>query len=141
MRLRITLAATLLFSFILAGHSFAEMNMKDGMWEISMKTEMPGMPAAMPPVKFTQCLTKKDLVPQRKEKNENCKLLNTKIDGSTVTWAVQCQTKDGTIDGTGKITYTGGGFDGVTKMVMNTKDHGKMEMTSNMSGRRIGECK
>jgi len=34
-------------------------NMKEGLWEITVKTEMPGM--EMPPMKHTQCLNKKEL--------------------------------------------------------------------------------
>mgnify|MGYP005829193921 CR=1 FL=1 len=48
MRFRITLAAALIFSFFLGGYAFAEMNMQDGMWEITMTTEMPGMSMSMP---------------------------------------------------------------------------------------------
>ncbi len=141
MRFTITVAASIMLSFFLAGLAFAEPNMQEGMWEISMKTEMPGMKMDMPPMKFSQCLTKKDLVPQKKEKNDDCKMVNTKIEGNTVTWVVQCRMKDGTMDGTGKITYKGNGFDGVMNMLMNTKDTGKMEMTQRMSGRRVGDCK
>jgi hypothetical protein len=141
MLLRITLAITIVFSLVLSGFAFAEPNMQEGMWEITMKTEMPGMPMAMPPMKFTQCLTKKDLVPQKKEKNEDCKMISTKVDGNVVTWVAQCRMKDGTVDSTGKITYKGNGFDGVIKVLMDTKDTGKMEVTQYMSGQRIGDCK
>jgi hypothetical protein len=141
MLLRITLAITIVFSLVLSGFAFAEPNMQEGMWEITMKTEMPGMPMAMPPMKFTQCLTKKDLVPQKKGKNEDCKMISTKVDGNVVTWVAQCRMKDGTVDSTGKITYKGNGFDGVIKAVMDTKDTGKMEVTQYMSGQRIGDCK
>ena len=135
------MAVGIMFSLSLAGLAFGEPDMKDGMWEMTMKTEMPGMPREMPPMKFTQCLTKKNLVPQKKEKNEDCKMISTKVDGNTVTWVVQCRMKEGTMDGTGKITYKGNGFDGVMKMVMNSKDTGKMEMSHQMTGRRIGDCK
>ena len=141
MRFRITMAVSIMLSLFLSGLAFAEPNMQEGMWEMTMKTEMPGMPMEMPPMKFNQCLTKKDLVPQKKEKNEDCKMISTKVDGNTVTWVAKCIMKDGTIDSTGKITYKGNGFDGVIKAVMNTKDTGKMEVTQHMSGRRIGDCK
>ncbi len=141
MQLKIALAAALIFSLLLGGLAFGEPNMQDGMWEMTMKMEMPGMPMEMPPMKFNQCLTKKDLVPQKKEKNEDCKMISTKVDGNTVTWVAKCIVKDGTMDSTGKITYKGSNFDGVIKAVMNTKDTGKMEITQHMSGRRIGDCK
>lgn len=141
MRLGITTAVSIVFSLFLGSIAYAEPNMQEGMWEITSKTEMPGMPMEMPPMKFNQCLTKKDIVPQKKEKNEDCKMVSTNVDGNTVTWVMQCRMKDGTMDSTGKITYKGNGFDGVVKAVMNTKDTGKMEVTQQMSGRRIGDCK
>jgi hypothetical protein len=141
MRFGITMAASIIFSLVLGGVAFADPNMQEGMWEITMKTEMPGMPMEMPPMKFNQCLTKKDMVPQKKEKNEDCKMVNTKVDGNTVTWVMQCRMKDGTMDSAGKITYKGDGFDGVVTAVMNTRDAGKMEFTQHMSGRRTGDCK
>ena len=141
MRFRITMAVSIMLSLFLAGLAFAEPNMQEGMWEMTMKMEMPGMPMEMPPMKFNQCLTKKDLVPQKKEKNEDCKMISTKVDGNTVTWVAKCIMKDGTMDSTGEITYKGSNFDGVIKAVMNTKDTGKMEVTQHMSGRRIGDCK
>jgi hypothetical protein len=141
MRFRMSIVTGIVVSLFLPGFAFGEPNMEDGMWEMTVKTEMPGMPMEMPPMKFTQCLTKKDLVPQKKERNDDCKMTSMKVDGSTVTWAVQCRTKDGTMDGTGKITYKGSGFDGVMKMSMDNRDRGKMDMTQHMSGHRIGDCK
>jgi hypothetical protein len=138
---RIALAVMIIASLSPAGSVSAEPNMQDGMWEITMKTEMPGMPMEIPPMKFSQCLTKKDLVPQKKEPNEDCKMTDMKVDGNTVSWAVKCRMKDGTMDGSGKVTYKGSGFDGVMKAVMNSKDTGRMEVTQRMSGRRIGDCK
>ena len=46
--------------------SFADSvpNMQEGTWEITTTMEMQGMTTSMPPVTYTQCLTKKDLVPQ-----------------------------------------------------------------------------
>jgi hypothetical protein len=46
--------------------SFAgsELNMQEGKWEITTKMEIPSMPMDMPPMKHTQCLLKKDIVPQ-----------------------------------------------------------------------------
>ena len=138
---RILLCVAVSLSLFCAAGAFADINMQDGMWEMTMKTEMPGMPFEMPPVKFSQCMTKKDAVPQRKEKNEDCKIISTKIEGSTVYWKVQCRTKDGTADSEGKVTYTGNSFSGDMKTVMNDKKSGKMEVNNHMTGKRIGDCK
>ncbi len=138
---RFALVGSLIGFVLFAGSAFGEMNMREGMWEMTMKTEMPGMRFEIPPMKFNQCMTKKDVVPQRRQENKDCQIKNTKIEGNTVSWHVQCSTKDGTVDGTGKITYRGDSFDGVMKTVSNNGKSGKMEMTQHMSGRRIGDCK
>ena len=114
----------------------AGMEMKDGLWEITSKMEMPGMPMQMPAVKHTQCLTSKDNVPQNKEHNQDCKIKNTDVQGNTVTWEMHCVSEGKPMKSIGKITYKGDTFEGETKMEMDG-----MNMTQHMSGRRIGNCK
>ena len=112
-------------------------NMKAGLWEITIKTEMPGM--AMPPMKHTQCLTKKDFVPQAPQQpGQECKITDVKVDGDTVTWTLECTTPGGTMKGTGKTTYSGNSFKGTMVMVMPPTN---MKITTHMNGKRIGECK
>ncbi len=115
-------------------HAASAMEMKDGLWEITTKTEMPGMPMEMPPFKFTQCLTSKDSVPQ--DKGEDCKIKNTDVKGNTVTWEVDCISDGKPVKSIGKVTYKGDSFDGETKTEMEG-----MNMVQKMSGRRIGNCK
>ena len=56
------MAATVLSQAVHA----AAPNMREGMWEITMKMEMAGMPGGMPPQVMKQCMTKKDVEnPQR----------------------------------------------------------------------------
>jgi len=136
---RTTVFLFLLVSFVLTSPVFAELNLQDGNWEITTNVEMKGMPP-MPPTKFTQCITRNDAVPKKPEKNQECKITNTKISGDTVTWSMQCKTKEVTIDSSGQITYKKDKFDGIVNMNMNSKS-GKMQMIQHMSGKRIGDCK
>ena len=119
---------------------FAAPNMQDGKWEITTKMDMKGLPMQMQPIKTTVCLNQKDVVPQKPQKNEDCKMISNKIEGSTVTWVMQCRDKRGnTVDSTGRITYKGASFDGSMEMDMSGKD-GKQHMSQKMSGKRIGDC-
>lgn len=118
-------------------------NIKEGKWEITTQTEMPGMPANMSQMKhtFTQCLTKKDLVPQSsqpQQSGQECKITQMKVRGNTVTWTMICKSQGGETKATGKVTYSGDSFKGTMKMTM---PQGNMIVTSRMSGRRIGDCK
>jgi len=120
--------------------AFAGPNMREGKWEITTKMDMKGMPMQMQPIKTTVCLNQNDAVPQKPQKNEDCKMISNKIEGSTVTWVMQCRDKRGnTVDSSGRITYKGASFDGSMEMDMSGKD-GKQHMSQKMSGRRIGDC-
>jgi hypothetical protein len=102
--------------------------------------QVPGMPPDMPQMKNTQiqCLTKKDFVPQSSQPGQECKITERKVVGNTVTWVMVCTNQGGDMKGTGKVTYKGDTFEGTMKMVM--PQQGNMEVTSHVSGRRIGDC-
>ncbi len=112
-------------------------NMQEGKWEVTTRMEMPGMSISMPEVTSTQCLTKKDFVPQGSQQGQECKITKTKVDGNTVTWTVKCSGQGGEVTGTGRMTYRGSSFKGTIEMTMvqsNTK------MISHINGHRIGDC-
>ncbi len=122
------------------GAQAAEPNMKDGLWEITTKIEMKGLPANMPPNVTKQCLTKKDSVPQSKEKNTNCKMIDQKVSGNTVTWFMVCKEKDSTVESKGIITYKGDTFDGTTTTNIKDKSGKAQQVSTKMSGKRLGPC-
>ena len=112
-------------------------NMQEGKWEVTTRMEMPGMSISMPEVTSTQCLTKKDFVPQGSQQGQECKIIKTKVIGNTVTWTVKCSGQGGEVTGTGRMTYSGSSFKGTIEMTMvqsNTK------MISHINGHRIGDC-
>ena len=127
----------LLFAVMSIAAAGSAPNMEPGLWEITTKMEMPGMAMNMPPLKHTQCLTEKDLIPQNSQPGDACKITETTVTGNTVTWTVECSGQGGEMKGTGKITYTGSSFSGIIKMAM-APSH--MEVTSRISGRRTGDC-
>lgn len=110
-------------------------NMKEGLWEITSKMEMPGMPMKMPPQTHTHCLTKKDAVPQKEEPGQECKTTKLEVRGDTVSWVMECKTKEGPVVMNGKVAYKGETFEGVIKMKQSD-----MEITQNLSGKWIGKC-
>jgi len=132
-------AATLL----LTPFVFAEPNMKEGMWEIKGDMKMEGMPVPMPavPVNYNQCLTKKDIVPQKKDKNQDCKMISNKIEGNTVTWVMQCKDKHGTMESTGTVTYKGESFDSTINNVTTDSSGKIMKSAIHLTGKRTGDCK
>ena len=139
----IGLISFIIGSLFLLPSVFAEPNMQEGMWEIKGEIKLEGLPFPMPPVPmaYTQCLTKKDMVPQKKENKQDCKTIKNETVGNTVTWVMQCREKNGVTDSTGKITYKGDSFDGTVHTVTKDTKGAKSESTMQMSGKRTGDCK
>ncbi|MFA5515584.1 MAG: DUF3617 family protein [Desulfuromonadales bacterium] len=125
---------------LLVPSAFAEPDMQEGEWEISVKMEMPGMPFALPPIKHRTCITKENLVPQPVEKNQECTMTEMTSKGNVVAWVMDCKTEEGTMHSEGKITYQGDSFAGAIASTMRSAD-GEAPMNQQISGRRLGPCK
>ncbi len=132
----IFLSILFLFAFSLVAFA-AGPDMKEGLWEITVKINMPGVPMQLPPQVQTKCMTKDDLIPTRGPvKNcSGCKILETTIKGDTVFWIEECSAPDGTVRAEGKITYSGDTLKGKVKITQ--KD---MTMWQDISGRWVGDC-
>lgn len=118
----------------------AELNMQPGLWESTITTNMPGVPMVPPPVTQRYCITRDDLVPQDPQAARECKRLEHKIQGNTVTWNAECQHEGMTTVGAGRITYAGDTYTGTMDMEMRGGPMGTMKMTQTMKGRRVGDC-
>jgi hypothetical protein len=109
-------------------------NLKNGLWEITSKTRIPGMP--MTPATHTQCLTSQDYLPKDMlQVRSACKIVDQKVSGNTVSWTVKCHGGGDTGTGKGEVTYSGESFKGA--FVLNV--HG-METISQMTGKYVGPC-
>ena len=95
------------------------------------------MAFTMPPSKHTQCITAEDLVPQAKQGNDKCQVIDQTIDGNVVTWQVNCESEGGTMDSQGTITYHGDSFEGT---VVTKGSQMPSAMTQKMTGKHIGAC-
>ena len=117
-------------------------SMKDGMWEITTKMEMPGRSdVAMPQQTVKHCLTKKDVEdPKRMTpsvgEQSRCKMTDYKLQGNTATWKMACE---GQGSGSGTVTYGGDSYSGTQTMAINAGGQ-PMNMKMSFSGRRLGEC-
>lgn len=110
---------------------------KAGKWQTKMEMEIPGMPVKMPPVNVTTCVTEEDLknpdkaVP--KDAKSDCKVGDYKIDGSTVSWTMDCPKQN--MKGKGSMTYTADSYSGVMDMTV-----GEQGMKMKYSGKYLGAC-
>lgn len=120
----------------------AKPNFQEGQWEYEVKMDMPGMPANMPPMKYSQCLTHKDVVPQPPQGQADCKNLSHKVNGDTVTWRVQCQQGETRMEGQGSATYKAERMQATIKNTMTSRGQpAPFTSTSHITGRRVGACK
>jgi uncharacterized lipoprotein YehR (DUF1307 family) len=112
-----------------------KVNMQDGQWEVTVTSEIPGMPAGMAkPHIMTTCLTQKEPIARVKEESD-CKMQDMKTIGNTVTWTIVCPNAMSK----GTITYAGTSYDGMIESV--TKVEGKeMTMKMTMKGKYLGPC-
>jgi hypothetical protein len=125
-----------------AGSASAEL--KEGLWEITTRADMKGMPGIkMPGTTVRQCITKQDVAPkpQHRQPGQDCKITEQRVVGDTATYAMVCTSKDGSVmETSGKMTFRGNSFNGTTLVKMKGKGHQDMEMTSTTSGKYLGAC-
>jgi hypothetical protein len=135
---KITVFAVLI-SLVWATGAFAEI--KEGLWEITTKAEMKGVPVQMPATTVKQCITKDKAVPKSASDNYECKTKSYKVSGDTVTYSVECRGKEDLIITEGKTTYKGNTFDGTSTTKIKAKGQPEMQLTNKISGKYIGPCK
>jgi len=113
---------------------------QEGEWQITTQTEIPGMPFTPPAVTMRQCLTLKDRIPQGKDATGECKVVDQSSSGNTMRWTMRCGDANGTTEAKGEVAYSGKTMKGVSHITSSSRGE-TMQMTSRMTGRRIGPCK
>jgi hypothetical protein len=111
---------------------------QEGKWEVtSQVTAVP----RMGPLSFTQCMTKKDPVPQPPGQ-KNCTLVEKKLAGNKLTWRLHCAGQsDSAVEANGEVTYERDTFHGhLVSTSTGTQTKQKLEMTYLLAGRRVGPC-
>lgn len=116
--------------------------MKEGLWEITSRTEMSGMPAsAARPMTMRRCFTQKDIQggEATASPDSKCAVKNMKVAGNRSTWDVECSGPEA-VRGSGSVTYDGDRYSGETTMRMNAEGK-SMQVKSKFEGKRLGDCK
>lgn len=120
--------------------SASELQLEEGLWEMTTQMKMEGMPegmpGGMPPMTHRQCIDKEQMVPTQENRNQDCEKIKQSISGNTVTWSMRCTTHGQVSEMDGETTYTGTTMKGT--MHMTTQG---MKMTSHVTGKRLGPCK
>lgn len=136
MKKRFSLIAFLVF-MVLAPVSAVCLDFEPGKYEITSTMEMQGM--SIPAQTTTQCLHKKEPVPNKLTGDQGCEISDMQTNGNTITWQMECDQKGHKVITSGEMTYSGDSFEGV--MTTNMGPHeGNMTIKNQISGKRIGEC-
>lgn len=135
---KLSIPLILLLAMVWTAIAWAEF--RDGLWEITTQVQMKGMPQQMPPTTFRQCITQSDPVVKNQDKNFECKTVSLKTSGNTVSYAVECKGREGTMFTEGKNTYTGSSMSGTASTSFKMKGQPAMQINSKMSGKYVGPC-
>lgn len=120
--------------------------MKEGLYEVRMEMEIPGMPQGMGKQQMTMqnCVTAQDIETGRVGKGSNqkpdqCEIKNFKMSGNTASYTTVCK-GDMQMTADTTITFSGADYRMNMKMAMNQGGQ-VMNMTQKMDGRYLGPCK
>jgi len=116
--------------------AFAADSIREGYWEVTSQTEMPGMPMKIPASTIKHCYTKEDVKDQKKviAREKNCTLTDYRVAGNKVIWAMKCTGQNaGTFNG--ETIFSQDSY--ASTMKMKSQGH---NMTVKVKGKRIGEC-
>lgn len=114
--------------------------MVEGEWELEVKHAVSGLPIDNPPLHYRQCLTKNDPIPTAYLEANSCNILEKQERRRTVTWRINCFTKNGPIINEGKMTYRSLKISGRSKTQLGDVAGLPTTVQYRITGRRIGDC-
>lgn len=124
-----------------AAPAMAEADFQQGLWEIQTRTELVGIsPNKAAPVTEKHCLKDESQVPQILQKDRSCRTTNTKTEGGSVSWRMKCEAGEGSMEGSGRMTWRGGRFAGTIRLTLRRPEAGPLKIRQHVSGRRLGDC-
>ena len=112
---------------------------REGMWDITTRMEMPGMPMAMPPTTIRHCYTKEDVKDRKRmiSRDKDCTVTDFRGTGNKVSWKMKCTGKHAGMF-SGETVFSGDSYDSVMHMQSEAGRGGSMTMK--VKGKRVGNC-
>ncbi len=119
-------------------------NFRDGLWEMTIRAEVPGT-KPMPPISLKKCISAKEIQDlqakaSRPPGSDQCKVFDQRTQGSTTSWKMEC-TGRMKIVGDGSVTSSGDSYAMQSTMVMTTAEGKAMQVRNELTGKRLGDCK
>lgn len=119
----------------------SQIDMPEGLWEITAEVEMAGVPVRLPAITLRQCITPDNLLPDIDRFNagdSNCKITNLVIGRSFAAFDLACALESGEMKGHGTVTFRGERLQGSLTTV-STPDNERMRYE--YSGFYLGPCR
>jgi len=137
----ILLVLMVILPFFLSPPVAAEPSFAEGLWEITATTEISGVdPNLAKPRVYRRCLTLADPVPREPERDRQCRLLRSALQGDALEWSVECVLDRGRMSGKGRVLHRGKTLRGVMRAKIETEAGKPLSLIQRFSGRWIGDC-
>jgi len=134
-------ARLLVLALLLAPAGAWPADPEPGNWELTVTTQMEGLPQPIGPIARTQCLSAADAQDPSRVLNPgsgNCEFSNRRESGGTFTFDVSCSGAF-PMTGTGAVNYGTQSMSGELNLASIVSGK-KVGMHARISGRRLGAC-
>ena len=121
--------------------AFAQPKLEPGEWEFTHTMSSPKLPNPQT-MTMKKCVKKEDAgdpMSWSGKQDRDCKVTPKGTSGDTHTWEMSCPSSG--MRGTGKARFSRGTIESEMKMSGSSTKGEKFDMTTKMSGRRLGSCK
>jgi hypothetical protein len=109
------------------------------LWEITSKTEIPGVPMDMPSTIVQACLGKNGASdPHQATPSKDCKITHIHTKGNKTTWRMRCTHNKEVMRGSGKITFTDDSYQGDIHFKGRSEGH-PVNMITHYNGKKLGD--
>lgn len=141
MRVSVTSGLSFCAALLTPAIVYAQGDLREGLWEISVRMEVGGQPASTAPLVARQCITQQtaqDLISQLAGTAGGCQVSDLRQDGNRARWNLSCS---GQVDlkGSGEVTISAGSFDGTLDAVVGMGDQ-SVSVHQSFSAQRVGDC-
>jgi hypothetical protein len=117
-------------------------DIKEGLWELTFKSDIASIPTPMPSVAYTsqRCLTKQQAGdPHTLLQNDQCEISDWQLQDNVGVWKMRCQ-QGGEMAGDGKVNYQHESFNAVFNMNKQGEGTSALKIITQTSGRYLGDC-
>ena len=120
--------------------------MKPGLWELTTMIETAGTTMKRTVV-GRACYGPTDvadvhrIIPQQREFGMRCENRDAKSQGSAASWSIVCTSKEGTLNGTGKMSIANTTYSGRAELELKKRGAKPVKVEQTVSGKWIETCK